>query len=140
MPFFASDSFRQYAQVARFIISGGMAFLTNITLLFLLTNNIGIWYLTSSVIAFLGAFFVSFSMQKYWTFQSREFGVIVNEVGRTIILTLINLFLNTVFMYLFVEFMHIHYLFAQILSAGIIAIETYFVYKNVIFTTETHTS
>lgn len=139
MPLFASESLRKHTQVARFIISGGMAFSANIALLFLFTNEFGFWYLISSVIAFTGALFVSFLMQKYWTFRSSEHGAVVTEAWMTIILALINLILNTVLMYIFVELVHVYYLLAQVLAAGIIAIETYFVYKNIIFIDQTHT-
>lgn len=139
MPLFASESLRKHTQVARFIICGGMAFSANIALLFLFTNEFGFWYLTSSVIAFTGALFVSFLMQKYWTFRSSEHGAVVTEAWMTIILALINLILNTVLMYIFVELVHVYYLLAQVLAAGIIAIETYFVYKNIIFIDRTHT-
>lgn len=116
-----------------------MAFSANIALLFLFTNEFGFWYLISSVIAFTGALFVSFLMQKYWTFRSSEHGAVVTEAWMTIILALINLILNTVLMYIFVELVHVYYLLAQVLAAGIIAIETYFVYKNIIFIDQTHT-
>lgn len=121
------------AELLRFLISGGTAFLANITLIYLFTDVLQVWYLTSSVIAFIGAFIVSFSMQKFWTFKNREADRMSAQLGMSILLALCNLGVNTLLMYVFVEYVYMHYLVAVVLATGVIAVETYFVYKYIIF-------
>ena len=72
-------------------------------------------------------------MQKFWTFQSKDKKGVTKELFLTLLLVLFNLCVNTVLMYLFVEYIHLHYITAQIVAAIILAIETYFVYKHVVF-------
>ena len=123
----------RHGEKLRFLISGGIAFSVNISFLYLLTDVFGVWYLFSSVVASVIAFFVSFTMQKFWTFQSKDKKGVTKELLLTLLLVLFNLCVNTVLMYLFVEDIHLHYITAQIVAAIILAIETYFVYKYVIF-------
>lgn len=125
--------YMRHGQLLRFLVSGGMAFLANIVIMYLLTDRLGVWYLLSSVFAFIGAFVVSFSMQKYWTFRNRESDRMSAQLGMSLLLACANLGVNTVLMYIFVDHFHLHYLAAVICSAGLIAVETYFIYKYVIF-------
>ena len=56
----------------RFLISGGTAAVVDLLFLYVLTDGIHMWYLLSSVLAFLAAFSVSFTLQKRWTFRDRS--------------------------------------------------------------------
>ena len=127
----------RHREKLRFLTSGGIAFSVNISFLYLLTDVLGVWYLFSSMLASISAFFVSFTMQKFWTFQSKDKKGVTKELFLTLLLVLFNLCVNTVLMYLFVEYIHLHYITAQIVAAIILAIETYFVYKHFIFKLKT---
>jgi putative flippase GtrA len=67
-------------------------------------------------------------MQKYWTFQDDSNDKIKSQAIIYVIVTSANLALNTFLIYLFVE-QGLHYLFAQVLSSIIIAVESFFVYR-----------
>ena len=121
------------AELLRFLVSGVIAFLTGIFTLYLFTDRLGVWYLSSSVLAFIAAFAVSFSLQKFWTFQDKQVDTMPSQFGMSLLLAVSNLLINTVLMYVFVEYMHFHYLLAQVFITSIIAVETYFIYKYVIF-------
>jgi putative flippase GtrA len=125
---FANQNHPEKMKIFRYIISGGMATLTNLVFLFIFTELFGIWYLLSAIISYIISFAVSFTMQKFWTFQDGSKEKIKSQAIIYIIVTTLNLGLNTLCIYLFVEF-GFHYLFAQILSSIIIAIESFFVYK-----------
>ena len=60
---------QKYAQFIRFCIAGGFAFSVNLTVLYILTDVFHIYYLVSTVGAFLVAFSISFLLQKLWTFK-----------------------------------------------------------------------
>ena len=126
--------YSRHGQLLRFFISGGMAFFANIGVMYVLTDRLAVWYLVSSIFAFIGSFVVSFSMQKYWTFKNREADRMSQQLRMSLVLAVANLGINTVLMYLFVDYVHLHYLAAVVCSAGLIAIETYFIYKYIIFT------
>ncbi len=121
-------SYPSHMKVFRYIISGGMATLTNLLFLYIFTDLFGIWYLLSAVFSYIISFAVSFTMQKYWTFQDDSTEKIKSQAIIYVIVTTINLALNTALIYLFVE-EGLHYLFAQVLSSIIIAVESFFVYS-----------
>ena len=123
----------RHGEKLRFLISGGLAFLTSISILYVFTDILHVWYIISSVLAFVFAFGVSFSLQKFWTFRNHNIEVLRTQMSFSFIVALINLAINTVLLYGMVEFGHLYYLVAQVIATGLIACETYFVYKHVIF-------
>ncbi|OGZ20348.1 MAG: hypothetical protein A2494_03730 [Candidatus Lloydbacteria bacterium RIFOXYC12_FULL_46_25] len=117
------------------MISGGVTFVTNIVLLYVFTEFLHFWYLLSSALAFVFAFSVSFILQKFWTFDSKEISIWKRQLGLSIIVSLINLSLNVLSMYVLVEYVHIYYVFAQVLTSASIAVLSFFVYQHIVFVT-----
>jgi putative flippase GtrA/predicted HAD superfamily phosphohydrolase YqeG len=120
-------------KVARFILSGGTAAALDLVLLFVLTSVFHIWYLLSAVIAFVFAFVVSFTLQKYWTFRDGSKDKIPLQAAAYFLIAVMNLCVNTVLVYTFVEHAHIHYLVSQIISSALLAVESYFLYQTLVF-------
>jgi putative flippase GtrA/SAM-dependent methyltransferase len=121
------------SRIIRFIISGSIGAATDLLLLWFLTRIVGIWYLTSAVIAFVLSFIVSFFLQKLWTFKNREMGKIHIQASAYLLITLCNLCINTLLMYSFVQYFSFHYLIAQIFASVIVAIESFFAYRELVF-------
>ena len=117
----------------RYIISGATAAATNVGILFLLVQFVGVHYLSASIMAYLLAIVVSFTLQKFWTFQDRPTHDIHAQFFRYVTVVLANLAVNTVLMYIFVTHLHIWYIFAQIMAIAVIAITGYFGYKYFVF-------
>lgn len=127
----------KYSKVLKYLISGGSAAVVNLTVLYVSTDIFHVWYIASSVLASIIAFFVSFFLQKFWTFNNASVDLIKKQLALYVLVAIINLVLNTLLMYLFVEFGQLHYLLAQIVTSGLIAVESYFVYQYFIFGTTT---
>jgi putative flippase GtrA len=123
----------RFMQLVRFIISGGTATAVNLGSLFLLTHIAGLWYLTSSGIAFMVAFFVSFTLQKFWTFEDASKNRLRFQASIYFVIILLGLGINTALIYTFVQYAHLHYLVAQLISGVFIAVMNYFSYKHVVF-------
>lgn len=121
-------------KTARYIIAGGTGAAINIGTLFVLTHFLGVWYLVSSVTAFLVAFFVSFYLQRTWTFQSGGVENRRRHIALYFLVTVFNLGVNTLIVYLSVEYFHLWYVAAQILAGAIVAVFSFFVYQHLIFT------
>ncbi|MCX6719201.1 MAG: GtrA family protein [Candidatus Taylorbacteria bacterium] len=115
-------------KIVRYIISGGTAAAVDLVLLYILTDLIGIWYITSSILAYLVAFMVSFTLQKFWTFRDHSRNNIHSQAVIYFIVTSLNLGLNTLGIFAFVHYLSFHYLIAQIVVSVIIAMESYYVY------------
>ena len=125
--------FIQKNRIFRFLISGGLAVLANLLLLFLLTEYFRVHYLYSAMLSFSAGFLVTFFLQKFWTFRDNDRSKTTTQMTLTFAVAAINLFLNTFLMFVFVEEVHLWYMLAQALASLLLSIETYFLYKNVIF-------
>jgi len=120
-------------QISRYVISGSMAAVVSLSILYTLTEFFYIWYLISASVAFIGAFGVSFTLQKFWTFKNHKRDAMRKQLSFYLIVVLINLSINTLFVYLLVENADLWYISAQIVSGAVIAVESFFVYKFLIF-------
>ncbi len=118
--------------VIRFIISGGTSAVVDLSLLYVFHSVFGIHYLLSAVLAFLGAFGVSFTLHKYWTFKSHG-----QETHRQVVIymgtSLFGLFLNTVLMYIFVDFFHVQVLVSQFFVGAMVAFSSFFISSRFVF-------
>jgi putative flippase GtrA len=120
-------------KIARYIISGSTAALVNVGILFVLVDFVHIHYLSASIVSYLLALVVSFSLQKFWTFRESASGAVHTQFALYTVITLVNLGINTALMYAFVSVLGIWYLLAQIISGLLIAVMSYFVYQRFVF-------
>ena len=118
--------------LVKYVVSGGTAAFADIFSLYVLTEWLGLWYLISAGLAFLVAFWVSFFMQKHWTFQDKS-AQSHKQATAYFVVAVVNLGINTLLMYALVDLVHIWYLFAQIIIGGLIAFSSFFVYRKFIF-------
>ncbi len=118
-----------FGQLLRFLITGGTAAFINIFLLFAFTEFAGIWYILSSILAFFGAFAFNFVVSKYWVFKSRDPAKIRRELPMQLAVNVVNLGINTVLLYSFVEYLGLWYVLAQFFASIIIAFESFIVYR-----------
>jgi len=116
----------------RYFISGGTAGVTDIALLYIFHEILGIYYLTSAALAFIVAFFVSFLLHKYWTFKSHE-EEIRRQMSMYLLSSLFGLFLNTVLMYVFVDYFHLNVIISQVIVGLMVASVSFFVSRNLVF-------
>ena len=121
-------------RVVRFLFSGGLAAAAHIIPLFVLVRFFYMWYLLAAVVAFITAVAVSFMMQKFFTFNDYTREKIKQQTVLYLGIQIFNLCLNTLFMYIGVDLLHIHYILAQVLISGMMAVYNFFVYKHLVFT------
>ncbi|HRY52909.1 MAG TPA: glycosyltransferase [Candidatus Portnoybacteria bacterium] len=121
------------AQVVKFLISGGTATLVGFIALYAFTEFAGIWYLFSVVLAFIFSFIVSFTLQKFWTFDDRRTEKMHHQAFFYLLTTLTNLLLNLLIVFLLVEKAGLWYMLAQFIAEAVIAVESFLVYKFAIF-------
>ena len=116
----------------RFIIAGGTSAFVDLTLLFVLHEAFGVYYLLSAILAFVGAFGVSFTLHKYWTFKSHQ-----EDTNKQLILylgtSLFGLFLNTVLMYVFVDVLGVGVMLSQLIVGGMVAFSSFFISRKFVF-------
>jgi putative flippase GtrA len=122
-----------YGRIIRFIISGGTGAAVNLSVLAVLVEYFGWYAVYGSIGSFVCAFFVSFSLQKLWTYKNYNKEAAGMQMAIYLGIQLVNLGINTGLMYFFIEYTPLHYLAAQIITLGLIAVESYFLYTHVVF-------
>lgn len=124
---------RRYAQVIKFLIAGGTAFVLHISLLYLFTEVFGVYYLLSNGMAFAISFGVSFSLQKFWTFKNNSMEHLHLQIPLYLGMQAGNIVVNSILLYGLVEYFHIWYVLAQGCITIVLAIGIYFLNKRFIF-------
>lgn len=117
----------------KFLVSGGVATGINIGVLYLLTEYVGWYYLVSAITAFIIAFCFSFSLQKFWTFKDGRVDVLHTQMPLYLLVSLVALFCNTSLLFVLVQWLHVWYIAAAIIVAGLVALGTFFAYRTFIF-------
>lgn len=107
--------------------------MTNLCSLFVLVEFFHLHYLIASAISFVFAIIVSFSMHKFWTFEDSSTSKIRPQFVLYLAVILVNLFVNTLLVYFFVEHVRLWYLLSQILAGSIIAVASFYIYSRLIF-------
>ncbi len=123
----------KHQQIGRFLITGGIAFVVNISVLYVVTSVLHVYYLASIFVAFSASFSVSFLMQKFWTFKEHSRDFLRAQFYQYLTLQLVNLALNACLMYLFVEYVHLWYIFSQTIILLGLSIISFLVNRNYIF-------
>ena len=124
-----NQDYAKHMKIFRYLVSGGMATATNLFFLFIFANIVGIWYITSEIMAYIISYVVSFTMQKYWTFNDGSKDKIKSQAIIYTIVTTANLGLNALILYVLVQYGHLNHLIGQVIASAIIAVESYFIYK-----------
>ena len=120
-------------RVARFLFAGGTGAVTQVFFLYFFTEIVGFWYLVSGILAFIISIIVSFLLQKNFTFNHKTVRKSHHQVMLYCANALMNVCINTVLLYFFVEILHAYYLVAQLVASLLIAGLSFFVYKRFIF-------
>ena len=118
--------------IFRYLLSGGTAGLSLLFSLFVFNSILHIHYLLSAVIAFVIAFLVSFTLHRFWTFRSHE-ERIDKQATMYLATCLIGLSLNTLLLYIFVDYFNLAVILSQIIVGLMMACISFFVSRKYIF-------
>ncbi len=117
----------------RYFICGLTAATFNIGLLYVFTDIVGIWYLYSSILAFLAALIVSFILQKFVVFKDLKTDGIHKQFSKFSIVAVLGVITNTVIIFICVDVFGIWYIFSQIIAGFFVMIQNFILYKFFIF-------
>ncbi|MBE6146995.1 MAG: GtrA family protein [Firmicutes bacterium] len=108
-------------QILKFGVVGGLAFLIDYCLLFLLTEFLNIHYLISSVISFIISLIFNYILSIKWVFDVTKKQTI-KEITIFTILSVIGLGINQVVMYLGSDILNIHYMITKLAATAIVMV------------------
>ena len=115
-----------------YVIFAGIATLVDIGLLYFFTDIIGIWYFYSALIASTAGMVVNYSLNKYLNFANRSRQIIL-QFGMFAAVAGVGIFLNQIILYTLVEFAHIYYLLAKIITVFIVMFWSFWGHKRFTF-------
>jgi len=114
--------------VIMYALCGGVAALVNISLLYLLTDMVGMHYIVSAISAFPFAVLTNYALNKYFNFKnfSRKYS---QQITKFATVAIGGLVLNVFFLYVLVEFFNLWYIIAAIISGAIIFFYSYAMHR-----------
>lgn len=122
----------RYSRIARFLVAGGLAALTEygvfVGMLYIFA---GIFLAIPQSISFMAGFVVSFMLNRKWVFKS--IGSSRTQILKYTALALTNLALSNVAIWLFVDVALVNAIFAKIAVMAVIAIWNYVLFSRIIF-------
>ncbi len=110
------------AQVLKFGVVGGTAFLIDYSIMIALTEFFGINYLISSGSSFVVSVIYNYILSVHWVFDVDKNGNKKKEFVVFILLSVIGLGLNQLLMWVFVSRVHVFYMLAKIFVTVIVMI------------------
>ena len=115
-------------QILKFGVVGGLAFVIDYTLLYILTEFLRVHYLISSVISFTVSVIFNYIMSIKWVFDvNRKQGV--KEFVVFVVLSIIGLGINSLIMYLMVDIMSIYYMISKLVSTAVVMVYNFITRK-----------
>jgi putative flippase GtrA len=107
-------------QLFRYVIVGGISFIVDYSLLFVLTEHVGLHYIVSATISFIAGLIVNYTISTSWIFRNSKLSnttvefIIYGAIG------VVGLFLNNILLYLFTDILHIHYMLSKLITAALV--------------------
>lgn len=117
----------------RYFVCGITATLVNLFSLYIFTDKVGIWYLHSSVLAFLISLLVSFVLQKFVVFEDKKTTKIHHQFYKFFIAAILGIITNTAIVFVCVDIFGIWYILSQIIAGFFVMIQNFILYKFFIF-------
>ncbi len=126
--FFNIKTLTQYMKT---IIIGLTAAVCDIFLYRFLNKSFDLWYIFSHCVGFFFGFWISFLLNRFWTFKSKDsFG---KQLSSYTLLFFFNLGFSTAFIFVFTNILGVNKDFSKFITIGITSIWNFVIYKKVIY-------
>ena len=119
----------KYKEIVLYIIVGGLTTVVNFVIYFLLTKLLGVNYLISNCLAWIGAVIFAFFTNKFYVFESKKKNNIIKEFVLFTGTRLFSFLIETLLLFIGVELIKLDDGIVKILVAIIVVILNYFFTK-----------
>lgn len=124
-----ADYIKKYPTLKQFFkfgVVGSSSALVGFAVLFVFTQWAGVWYLYSSIIAYVLSAIFNFTFNKLWTFSNKEKGkAAVNQAIKFTMVIIVGLTVNTSIIYALTEMQGFDYRISWVFATGVVAIWNY---------------
>lgn len=125
-----------WIQLFRYSFVGGVAFVVDFGLLWLLTDRCGLHYAISATISFIAGLTVNYLVSVRWIFRKHILNKRIVEFIIYGTIGVVGLGLNVVIIWIFTELLRIHYLLSKIVSTAIVLIWNFTARRFILFSDE----
>ena len=108
-------------QIIKFVVVGGIAFIIDYSILYILTEYMNVHYLISSIISFIVSLIFNYILSIKWVFNANKKQT-YKEIIVFIILSSIGLGVNQIIMYIGSDICNIYYMGTKIIATIIVMI------------------
>lgn len=115
-------------QFGKYAITGTVAGMINLGILYALTAIFGLYYLFSASMAFFISMTIGFFVNQKWTFQMGNIEFL--KYKKYSLVNVFILFINVGILFLLVEYFNIWYFFAQIIALTFLGSLNFIIQKN----------
>jgi len=126
----ASQIFQQFV---RYGTSGTIATVADVGLLWVFTSLLGVHYLVSASLSYLTGFFISFELNRRWTFTRTE--KTLRSLQRYTLIAMLKYAVTIILLYLFVDILQWHYLAAKAIVLALTFLWTFLLYRIYVYAT-----
>ena len=123
-----------FIQFFRYCFVGGLAFLVDYGLLYLLSDKVGLHYLLSASIAFIAGLVVNYLISTFWVFSESKYEDKRKEFAIFAIIGVIGLGLTEGLMWLFTDLAGLHYMLSKLITAALVLLWNFIARKLILFT------
>lgn len=122
-----------FLEFIRYIIVGGISFLADYLLLWVLTEFLKVYYLISSAISFIFGLIINYTLSIQWVFNKRKLNSKNKEFIFFTLIGIAGLVLNQLSMWIFTEKLKIFYMYSKLISATIVLFFNFIARKYLLF-------
>ncbi len=123
----------RHKSIIKFLMSGVMAGVVDLSVLFILHGLLNISVVIATSAAYIASFWLSFYLQKFWTFCNHNKQHVYKQLVLYFLFAFINLNLNGYLMHIMVNRWQVWYLGAQIIVSLAIGFDSFLLYKFIVF-------
>jgi len=116
----------------KYCLVGAAATVVDYSLLYSLTEFVGVWYLWSATVAFIGGATTNYLLNRLWTFENTD-QRIARQVATFLIIAGVGILLNNAILALGVEVFGWWYMLAKVISTAITLIWNFFGHRYITF-------
>lgn len=120
------------SEFIRYGLIGGMATILDASILFLLTDIVGLFYIVSNIMGFLSGLIFNYLLSIQYVFKVSKY----NRKKEFILFALIGvfgLFLNTSLLWFLTDQIGLYYMLSKLLATGLVFVSNYLLRKYMLF-------
>ncbi len=123
-----------FIQFFRYTFVGGLAFIVDYVLLYILTEHFHFHYLESATISFMVGLVVNYFISKWWVFSQSKFKSKGIEFLLFFLVGVVGLLLNNLFLWLITTYLSVYYMYSKLVAAVIVYLWNFLARKYMVFT------